>query len=216
MAKEEPNAQSVLQYNQYDIVFLLQLARKKGYDLFLKYKDEQNELNPFLYFGPSTKEPRVSYLLEWGKSLIQFQPTLTTANQVNELTVRGWNPQRKEKIEVTVNRSDLSTRSLRDIQKLRQIEESFKQKKEIIVDRPIYTKEEAKTYALGQLEQLAKDMVTTRGSTIGIPDLRAGSVIQVEGLGNTFSGRYFVTSTTHTIGASGYTTEFEARLEEKT
>ena len=49
-------------------------------------------------------------------------------------------------------------------------------------------------------------MVNGSGSTVGLPDLRAGIVLQIDGLGDRFSGRYFVTATTHTIGDSGYTT----------
>jgi len=39
-------------------------------------------------------------------------------------------------------------------------------------------------------------------------------VVFIRGLGDRFSGRYFVTGTTHTIGGSGYTTQFQCRMEE--
>ena len=39
--------------------------------------------------------------------------------------------------------------------------------------------------------------------------------MQIEGLGARFSGTYFVTETTHTIGDSGYTTKFNARREDE-
>ena len=45
-------------------------------------------------------------------------------------------------------------------------------------------------------------------------DLRAGSVLELEGLGQRYSGRYFVTATTHSIGDDGYTTQFNCRREE--
>ena len=38
--------------------------------------------------------------------------------------------------------------------------------------------------------------------------------MQIGGLGSRFSGTYFVTDTTHTIGAGGYTTRFSARRED--
>jgi phage protein D len=63
-------------------------------------------------------------------------------------------------------------------------------------------------------EKIAKHMITGSGSTVGVPDLRAGSAILVEGVGKRFSGRYFVTSTTHKIDDSGYTTRFTGRREE--
>ncbi len=36
----------------------------------------------------------------------------------------------------------------------------------------------------------------------------------IKGLGARFSGTYFLTETTHTIGAGGYTTRFGARRED--
>ena len=60
----------------------------------------------------------------------------------------------------------------------------------------------------------AKQMVKGSGSTVGLPELRAGTVLHIGGLDECFNGRYFVTGTTHTIGGSGYTTKFDCRLEE--
>lgn len=51
-------------------------------------------------------------------------------------------------------------------------------------------------------------------TTIGLPGLRAGSNITIDGLGEPFSGGYFVTGTTHSISDSGYTTRFSVRREE--
>jgi phage protein D len=83
------------------------------------------------------------------------------------------------------------------------------------VDRPFRNRQEARRYALDRLERLSKDLVTARSSTFGTPDLRAGRKIEISNLGRTFDGQYFIKSTTHTIGAGGYTTSFEARLEEE-
>ena len=73
---------------------------------------------------------------------------------------------------------------------------------------------EAKRLATRTLEDNAKDLIKATGSTIGLPDLRAGSVVNITGAGGRFSGRYFVTATTHAIGDSGYTTQFACRREE--
>ena len=40
------------------------------------------------------------------------------------------------------------------------------------------------------LEENAKDMVKGSGSAVGLPDLRAGSVVQIDGLGARFIGNY--------------------------
>lgn len=213
--REAPHPEPVLQNNQYDILFLIQLAHQNGYDVVLKQRSNNGQPEQFLYFGPSTEEPPVTYLLEWGKSLVDFSPTLTTARQVNELTVRGWDSQRREPIAETVSRSDLPTRGLRDDDRLRRIEQGFQARHEIIVDRPFRNQQEARRFALDRLERLSKDLVTARSSTFGTPDLRAGRKIEIRKLGRTFDGQYFITSTTHSMGNSGYTTSFEARLEEE-
>ena len=81
-----------------------------------------------------------------------------------------------------------------------------------------------------------KEMLTASGSTVGLPDLRAGRKIEIVGFAerspgarrqqqspqqdgepprNLVEGEYFVTETTHTLGANGYRTEFRARREGK-
>lgn len=209
----EPSIEYVIQKNQYDILFLYQLAHRHGYDIFLRVDNTGRTPKQYLFFGPSTAQPPTQYLIEWGKSLIQFQPTLTTAKQVNQLTVHGWNPLKKKPIEVTVGWNDLKTRGLQDPQKMNRILEGFKQREDIIVDQPFHSEQEAKSFALDKLSRLAKDLVSGKGTTLGTPDLRAGTTIQLDGLGSTFNGPYFVVSTTHTISNSGYVTDFDARME---
>jgi uncharacterized protein len=205
----------LLQDNQYDIVFLMERARRIGYDLFVEESSENEQASQSrLYFGPSSNVRRVTYELIYGRSLIEFQPSLTTANQVGEVIVRGWDPVNKQKIEGTANRSEIKTRGVGIRGRQGVIEQSFNQRQEIIATRPIHSQQEAKTLALETLERIAKDMVKGTGSTVGLPDLRAGSIVEINGLGERFSGRYFATATTHTIGDSGYTTQFECRREE--
>jgi phage protein D len=47
-----------------------------------------------------------------------------------------------------------------------------------------------------------------------VPDIRAGRNVIITGAGSRFSGNYFVTQSTHSIGESGYTTSFNARRED--
>ena len=205
----------LFQDNQYDILFLMQRARAVGYDLMVLEEGTGRQARPSkLYFGPSENIQRVTYELKYGLSLIEFQPTLTTANQVSKVTVRGWDNVRKEPIEVTVERGRLRTKGVGPEGGQREIEQSFAEREEIIVNRPINSRQEAETLARRTLENIAKDMVKGSGSVVGLPDLRAGCVVHISGLGKRFSGRYFVTATTHTIGDGGYTTRFECRREE--
>jgi hypothetical protein len=46
--------------------------------------------------------------------------------------------------------------------------------------------------------------------TLGVPDLLPGDVVAIRGMGKRLDGNYGIMQLTHTIGASGYSTRFEA------
>jgi phage protein D len=200
----------LIQYNEPDILFLMRRARRVGYELFVKEEPGKSSL----YFGPSGRVTRVAYELVYGRSLIEFEPTLSTANQVAEVTVVGWDAKNKQQLSYTAKRAEIATQALGSRAEQEKVERSFATRKEVITDMPVASLEEAKTLAIETLENNAKELVTGSGSVVGLPDLRAGTVVEIDGLGARFRGRYFVTATTHTIGDSGYTTKFECRREQ--
>jgi phage protein D len=74
--------------------------------------------------------------------------------------------------------------------------------------------EEARDRADQVMTDIKRTTITASGRTVGLPDLRAGSVLTIEGVGQRFSGRYLVTGTQHQLSTSGYTTAFDCRREE--
>jgi phage protein D len=196
----------LMQENQYDIMLLWRLARRTGYDLFV-IENEGGE--PQLYFGPSQNRTRPVYELRYGASLIEFTPTLITANQVASVTVNAQHPTSKERISVTVQRSEVNVGNVGGA-KWQPMIQGFR-RQEVISNQVVASEAEARLVAREAHERIAKSMLTGSGSTIGLPDLRAGSAVKITGLGESFSGIYFVTGTTHTIGDGGYTTQFECR-----
>jgi len=197
----------LLMNNQYPIVFLMERARRIGYELTMTYQ-EKNRVT--FHFRPTSEVLRRTYILEWGVSLISFQPTFRTADQVSKVTVRGWDPKKKKPIVKTATRADLKDQKVVDPNMLGVNDPQVAQ--EVTVDRPIASEKEAKKYAIDILRQKATELITAKGKTIGVPDLRAGVKVQIKGLGR-FSGTYVITDTTHTIGDGGYTTDFGARME---
>lgn len=214
----EPKIPFVSQRNQTDIEFLMGRARERGYVLFIQEADPNVRGSVRrLYFGPSQEGQipglrDVTFELHWGRSLIDFKPTLTTANQVRSVTVNGWNRRTKQPISEKVTLDDPKIRQNKDLHEL------LKQcdpREDVVVDEPVFTKEQAKNRALAILTDRQKEMVKASGTTVGLPDLRAGKKVVIKGLGARFSGTYFITDTTHTIGGSGYTTKFNARREDE-
>ena len=223
----ETRYEYVFQDNQYDIIFLMERARRVGYDLFVEEKIVGGKPKSELYFGPSNNNKPTTYQLSFARyrlstgqspaklfPLIDFKPELSTAGQVSEVTVKGWNAKTKQPISQTAKRDEIKTRGVGAKGGQAAIEKSFSERKEIIADRPVSSDAEAKKLAVASLDMIAKEMVKGSGSTIGLPELRAGGVVEMDGMGNRFSGRYFLTATTHAISDGGYTTNFDCRREE--
>ena len=201
--------------NEYPILFLMERARHNGYDLYIEEEvNAKGTTVSKLHFHPPTRSIPATYKLEWGRTLIQFRPTLTTKAQVAKITVRGWTPRQHKEIVGTATWDDLDLPGLLKVAELTAADSALAGSEEVIADEPIETAAEAKQKAKDHLSQLAKNLVKGSGSTLGLPELRAGRPVFIEGLGQRFEGRYLITHSTHAIGDSGYTTQFEARLEE--
>jgi hypothetical protein len=105
--KKEEKIPYLLMNNQFPIVFLIERARDLGYELTMEEASQGGNREVIFHYRPTSDVKRKTYILEWGVSLMNFQPTLQCANQVAELTVRGWNPQTKKPIKVTVKRNEI-------------------------------------------------------------------------------------------------------------
>lgn len=209
---QEPTIDYIAQDNQYDIDFLFQRARVRGYVVVVQQSDTSASGRQ-LYFGPSQNSGArdVTFQLEWGKSLVEFHPTLTTANQVKSVTVHGWNRNTKKPIVETATLDDPRLNRNKDLYALLQKNDP---REEIVVNEPVFTTKQAKDRAFSILSDRQKQMVKASLTTVGLPDLRAGRQVLIKGVGARFSGLYFVTDTTHTIGNNGYLTKFNARRED--
>lgn len=221
--RREPTLLYVSQENQYDIDFLLLEARKIGYVVHVDTEPQRRgPAREVLYFGPSNARqpgvPDVTYELKWGISLIDFTPKLSTANQVKEVEVRGWDRQTKRAIrkKATARHPDINVN--RDL--LHFVDPGrpcggagCRPRTEVSVNEPQFTPEQAERRAVALMEEKLKQLVEATGTTVGLPNLRAGQRIRILGLGARFSGVYFVIKTTHTINDSGYVTKFTARRE---
>jgi phage protein D len=222
--RDEAVLEYLAQDNQYDIDFLILLARRNGYVVYVtQERGSRGNTTDALYFGPADVlhpgVPDVAYDLKWGESLIDFTPKLTTANQVTSVTVRGWDRSTNRAINKTARLDDANiNKDLHELLSAAQADlpsDECREREELVTNIPHFTPEEAEHHAVRILDDRLNQMVEASGTTVGLPDLRAGQKILIRGLGRKFSGRYFVTKTTHTLDDSGYRTKFTARREEK-
>jgi len=186
-------------------------ARLHAYEVVLKVDKQGKE---HLYFGPTmaaTEDPM--YKLEWGRSLTSFRPTISTTQQVGEVEVRWWNRRTNRPIVGTASWSDDLHKPSVQYDMAQQFQQAFGSRREVITNHPVQTVDEAKRYAKDVLTSKLQRMVEAQGTTVGLPGLRAGRKVEIAGLGPRFNGMYFLTETTHTLGADGYRTTFSARRD---
>jgi uncharacterized protein len=212
LKKEQPIPYLVVQ-NEYPILHLMERARRIGYELSAEEVEDNGDQKVTIHFRPTSYVSRPTYILEWGKTLISFQPTLGTARQVDKVNVRGWNAQAKKPFLATATRADLGEEKIVNPSDLAVSGANRPKPEEIVVDQPVQTQPEANELAKKMLRQIAQGLVEAQAKTVGLPELRAGVKVEIRGVGTRFSGTYLVTSSTHSIGDGGYTTDFKARME---
>src|SRR5205807_7888664 len=101
----------------------------------------------------------------WGRALLEFKPTLTTANQVRSVTVRGWDRAAKKPIEEKVDLEDPELNRNRDLYRLLKRCDPHE---DIVVNEPVFTKDHAKKRARALLQERQKVMVTAGATTVGL------------------------------------------------
>ena len=169
----------VFMNNMYDIVFLMERARRRDYVLVLRETDADGNADPHIYFGPSNNRDAPAYELEWGKTLVSFNPTLTTANQVSEVVVLGWDRQRNRRIEGKASWESLIPRRNRaEAARQQRLMQAFGSRREVVTDKPVRDESEADDRARRILRELRKGMVEANGETVGLPGLLAGRKVQ--------------------------------------
>jgi uncharacterized protein len=187
---------------------------KRARQSYLVLRLEDAEGGPILHFeAPAGSAPVAT--LTWGRNLVSFAPQLSTRRAVEKVEVYTADPMlegKKQEAKGEATWSDLNVDAAAfGPRGVDEVKKALTGTVEKIVDAEVKTEEAAKERALKELQAIANDLVRANGSSIGMPELRAGHVIEIAGLGPRFSGLYRLSQTTHTVGASGYTVSFQAK-----
>ncbi len=177
-----------------DYTFLRRMAGMIGYDFYVRDK--------ILHF----QKPKYSDLagtLSWrrdgggflnGVSSVSLR--LSAAKVVKEIQVRGYDPKKmkpyvsKVSPNYKVNVTPASKSSI--------LEQNMK----------LATQEEINDLSRARADGISH-IVDMEASLVGDPSLRAGATLKVEGIGERFSGNYYITKAKHAIGDEGYTLKLE-------
>jgi phage protein D/phage baseplate assembly protein gpV len=192
----------VFQENQTNLEFLRKRAARNGFEFFV----QDGKLN--------FRKPKVDESLElkWLKDVHSFQVRVSSAEQVSEVEVRGWDYSQKQPIVETANKGQVFTQT--EHGEGSQTSTSFKGKpptpKMIVVDHPVFNAPEAKAIAQAVCDELGGEFVHADAEAEGNPKIRPGRVVKLNDLGK-YSGEYYVTETRHLFYERVYTTEFTVR-----
>jgi uncharacterized protein involved in type VI secretion and phage assembly len=190
----------VHQDNQTDLAFLHMLAYRNGFEAFVD--------SSTLYFRkPQGDLGDID--LEWGNNLLSFRPRVSGAKQVNEVTVKSWDPKTKTAIVGQVT-SPTSTDSQGGISDAggSAAETAFGAAKHMEVHHNVKDQDEAQKIAQGIMNRISASFVQAEGVALGKPTIVAGKKVNLASLGDKYNGNYLVTSSTHVYSQEGYKTYF--------
>lgn len=187
----------VYQHNLSDLEFLRMRAARMGCHVWCvdtKVFVKQPELQ-----GSPIAE---YHCTETGKdsAVRLFHPRISSASVVNKVTVKGWDPEKKELItgEATVQSSQLGSQTSVAGSGALGNEETF------TVDHPMWSKEEATALAKARLTDLSLSYITGECELYGDPNLDLGKLVKIlanekESNAGTdpFNGNYYIMGLTH-------------------
>ncbi len=169
----------IAQTGESDWDLLSRLAESLGFDLFVA--------DGKLHFRGAGKRGR--YRLTWGRGLVSFTPTVTTSRQTASVTVHGWDPATKSAVE---GQGGAGSGAVRRVE-----------------TRAVRSVAEATEIAAAMAGATERGARTAEGSVMpGQPKLMPGVVVDVQGIGDTLGGDYYVSAVTHSFSPDGYATSF--------
>jgi phage protein D len=189
----------VQQSNETDWDFLWRLARDVDYEVKVVGRE--------LHFRPAGGAGvAAATRLTMGAGLRSFSPRVTGVGQVDSVTVRGWDPASAQAISATA--SPGATQSTPGTARS-SVAAALGGGQATVVDHPVLSTEHATKVASAMAARNANAYVEGEGRTTGNPDIGAGSLVDIAGVGKAFSGLYAVSGVRHVFRLqTGYETQF--------
>jgi phage protein D len=193
----------VLQDNQSHFDFLRDRAAAIGYHFWVEGRD--------LHFRQLEAPAGQAVTLAYGRELSRFRAAMTAGRQVGELLVRAWNPDRKEVIVGRANRSEARPDIGQSETGGEVAGEAFGEATAVVVDEPVRNQAEADALAQALYDALTRAFIRVEGETTGHAAVRVGGSVDLQQLGDRFSGTYHVSEVVHVVNPrSGLRTRFVA------
>jgi phage protein D len=149
--------------------------------------------------------------LAWGRDLRAFSAAADLAGQRTRVVVSGWDVGTKSPIESVADDSVLASEIGDGHSGASILSSAFGPHDEGIVDSGPTSAAIAQANAAARFKAAARQYVVVRGESAGSPTMRVGSRVAVNGVGELFSGTYYVSDVRHHFDLdAGFRTAFTA------
>jgi phage protein D len=198
-----PTYKVLAQVNQSDLAFIRDRARSIDAEVWMSDKT----LHAKAHTGRNGDKLQMTY----GNQLREFNVLADLAMQRTSVAVNGWNVSNKAAMQFEATDSAISSELNGDTSGVSILQSALGQRKEALAHTIPLNDQEAQHEAEAFFRMSARRFVVGRGTAETNKSLRAGSQLDLQGLGPLFNGKYYVAEVKHIFdSAKGLRTEFRS------
>ncbi|MDK0520949.1 VgrG-related protein [Streptomyces sp. ML-6] len=202
-----PVLEHIAQPNVTDWEFIRDLAEEAGAQAYV-LDGQLHITRPAEASGApdgSARADRDPLVLEMGSNLLRCRAGVSSAEQVSEVEVRGWDVQAKQPL---VGRAPAGKSATLELGvSAAEVSAPFGEARFVVTDAAYGAQEQVDQAAKALAERIAGSFAELEAVIRGNPEVRAGSAVALNAVGAPFEGRYTVTSSRHVFDpVRGYET----------
>jgi len=199
-----PTYASVQQWNQSDLAFLRERARRLAADVWVE--------GDTLRMATRDQRHGEQLTLIQGNSLVQVRLRADLAHQRSEVAVGGWDDAQADALDEQATSSEVAAEAQGQTHGLTVLQRAFGERSSHRVRDVPLKGEEARAWAKASMLTRARRFVTAQGVADGLAQIQVGSLLRLERVSPAFEGDgYYVTQVRHVYDlGTGYRTHFEA------
>jgi len=198
-----PTYKVLAQVNQSDLAFIRDRARSIDAEVWMSDKT----LHAKAHTGRNGDKLQMTY----GNQLREFNVLADLAMQRTSVAVNGWNISNKAAMQFEATDSAISSELNGDTSGVSILQSALGQRKEALAHTIPLNDQEAQHEAEAFFRMSARRFVVGHGTAETNKSLRAGSQLDLQGLGPLFNGKYYVAEVKHIFdSAKGLRSEFRS------
>ena len=192
----------VLQNNETNFEFLQRRALRLGMELYVE--------DAKLYLRKPKPDGTKVATINWGQDLLHFVSRQSAQGQVDKVIVRGWDAVQKKEIvgeaASSIHHPAIGTTSTGDSVAKKAFGGSAKL---YSVFHSVVDQTEAQNMAKAIYDDMSGRFIQVEARCLGNGKIKAGTTVEIAGIGTKNNGTYYITSCTHHFDRTGYKTWFE-------